>query len=293
MTVGATYAHPEALVETGWLAGHLGDPNLRILDGTFTLPGVSPTGPELYARQHIPGAIYFDIDEIKDAANPLPHMLPDPPTFARTMGALGVSTRHKIVVYDGFGLSSAPRVWWTLRVFGHRDVAVLNGGLPKWLAEKRPVTTDLPKISSVKFDAKLDRGRVRDKAQMLANLQSKREQVIDARSAGRFAGTEPEPRTGLRGGHIPGSLSLPSTELVDATTRTVLPADALAARFRAAGANPAKPTATSCGSGVTAAALAFGLYLLGWPEPAVYDGSWSEWGLPGDTPVETGAPAAR
>ncbi|MDE2229688.1 MAG: 3-mercaptopyruvate sulfurtransferase [Alphaproteobacteria bacterium] len=283
------YAHPEALVETAWLAAHLGDQNLRILDGTFTLPGVSPTGPELYARQHIPGAIYFDIEEIKDAANPLPHMLPDAPTFARMMTALGVGSRHKIVVYDAFGLASAPRVWWTLRAFGHKDVAILNGGLPKWLAENLPVTAKVPKFPTATFDAKLDRGRVRNKAQMLANLQSRREQVIDARSAGRFAGTEPEPRAGLHGGHIPGSVSLPSTEFVDKATRTVLPADALAAKFRAAGVDPAKPAVSSCGSGVTACAIAFGMHLLGWPETAVYDGSWSEWGLPGDTPVETGA----
>ncbi len=284
-----SYAHPEALVETAWLAAHLDDPKLRILDGTFTLPGVSPSGPELYRQRHIPGAIFFDIEEIKDAANPLPHMLPDAPTFARMMARLGVGSEHKIVVYDAFGLSSAPRVWWTLRVFGHKDVAVLNGGLPKWLAESRPVTAAVPKFPPAPFDARLDRSRVRDKAQMLANLRSKREQVIDARSAGRFAGTAPEPRAGLRGGHIPGSLSLPSDQLIDKATRTVLPADALAARFRAAGVDPAKPTATTCGSGVTASALAFAIYLLGWPEPAVYDGSWSEWGLPGDTPVETGA----
>lgn len=287
------YGHPEALVETAWLAAHLNDPNLRILDGSFTLPNVHPSGPELYARQHIPGAIFFDIEEIRDTANPLPHMLPDEKTFAATMSKLGVGSDHKVVVYDAFGLTSAPRVWWTLHVFGHKDVAVLNGGLPKWLAEGRTVTADVPKFPPATFNAKLDKSRVRDKVQMLANLQSKREQVIDARSAGRFSGEAPEPRAGLRGGHIPGSFSLPSDQLVDKSTRMVLPADALAAKFRAAGIDPAQPTATSCGSGVTASALAFGMYLLGWPEPAVYDGSWSEWGLPGDTPVETGPPAAR
>jgi len=287
--VAAAYGHPDALVETGWLAAHLNDPKLRILDGSFTLPGVSPSGPELYARQHVPGAIFFDIEAIRDTASPLPHMLPDEKTFAAAMSELGVGSGHKIVVYDAFGLTSAPRVWWTLRVFGHKDVAVLNGGLPKWLAEGRAVTADVPKFAPAMFNAKLDQSRVRDKAQMLANLQSKREQVVDARSAGRFAGTAPEPRAGLRGGHIPGSLSLPSDQLIDKTARTVLPADALAAKFRAAGFDPARPAATTCGSGVTASALAFGMYLLGWPEPAVYDGSWSEWGLPGDTPVETGA----
>jgi len=287
--MSAAYARSDALVETAWLAAHLNDVDLRILDGTFTLPGVSPTGPELYARQHIPGAIYYDIEEIRDTANPLPHMLPDAPTFAQMMARLGIASRNKIVVYDAFGLSSAPRVWWTLRVFGHTDVAVLNGGLPKWLAEGRPVTAEVRKFPPPTFDAKLDHGRVRDKAQVLANLKSQREQVIDARSAGRFAGTAPEPRAGLRGGHIPGSLSVPSDQLVDKATRTVLPPDALAAKFRAAGVDPAKPSVSSCGSGVTACAVAFGMYLLGWPEPAIYDGSWSEWGLPGDTPVATGA----
>jgi len=291
--VAAAYGHPEALVETAWLAARLGDPKLRILDGSFTLPNVRPSGPELYARQHIPGAIFFDIEEIRDTANPLPHMLPDEKTFAAAMSKLGVGSDHTVVVYDAFGLTSAPRVWWTLHVFGHKDVAVLNGGLPKWLAEGRAVTVDVPKFPTVTFNAKLDKRRVRDKAQMLANLQSRREQVIDARSAGRFSGKAPEPRPGLRGGHIPGSFSLPSDQLIDKTTRMVLPAEALAAKFRAAGLDPTQPTAASCGSGVTASTLAFGMYLLGWPEPAVYDGSWSEWGMPGDTPVETGAPAAR
>lgn len=287
------YAHPEALVSTDWLAAHLDDKNLRILDGSFTLPGVSPTGPELYAQRHIPGAIFFDIDAVRDAANPLPHMLPDEKTFATTMGRLGVGDSHKVVVYDSTGFMSAPRVWFSLTVFGHKDVAVLNGGMPKWLAERRPVTAAIPHVPPANFTAKLDRARLRDRSAMLANLQTRREQVIDARSAGRFAGTAPEPRAGLRGGHISGSLSLPADQLM-AKNREVLPADQLAARFRAAGLDPARPVAASCGSGVTASALALGLHLLGWPDAAVYDGSWSEWGMPGDTPVETGPePAAR
>jgi thiosulfate/3-mercaptopyruvate sulfurtransferase len=179
-------------------------------------------------------------------------------------------------------------VWWTLRVFGHRDVAILNGGLPKWLAEGRPVTDEVPVPRERHFTARLNTLLVRDKAQLLANLATGREQVIDARSRGRFAGTAEEPRPGLRSGHIPGSLNLPYDELTDPKTRVLLPAEALAARFAAAKLDRGRPVVCSCGSGVTACALAFGLHLLGWPDAAVYDGSWSEWGLPGDTPVATG-----
>ncbi len=283
------YAHPEALVSTDWLAANLGDKNLRVVDASFTLPGVTPTGHELYQRRHIPGAVFYDIDAVADARNPLPHMLPDEKTFGQMMGRLGLGDRHKIVVYDSMGLATSPRAWWSLRAYGHKDVAVLNGGMPKWLAESRPVTSEIPRYPAAAFTARLFKPGLRDKSQLLANLKTGREQVIDARSAARFAGTAPEPRSGLRGGHVPGSLSLPSDQLSDPKTKEVLPADDLAARFRAAGLDPQKPVIASCGSGVTACALAFGLYLLGWSEAAIYDGSWSEWGLPGSTPVETGA----
>ena len=229
------YAHPEALVSTGWLISHLGDKNLRVVDASFTLPGVTPTGHELYQKRHIPGAVFFDIDAIADAHNPLPHMLPDEKTFGAMMCKLGLGDQHKIVVYDSAGLASAPRAWWSLKAYGHKDAAVLNGGMPKWLAENRPVTTEIPSYPTATFTARLFKPGLRDKAQMLANLETRHEQVIDARSAGRFAGTAPEPRAGLRGGHIPGSLSLPSDQLSDPKTKEVLAADALAARFRAAG----------------------------------------------------------
>jgi thiosulfate/3-mercaptopyruvate sulfurtransferase len=282
------YANPDALVSTEWLAAHLGAPDLRIVDGTFTLPGVTPTGDELYLARHIPGAVFFDIDDIADEHNPLPHMLPTPEKFSAQMRKLGLGDGHKIVVYDSAGLSSAGRPWWMLRVFGHQDVAILDGGLPKWQAEGRPVTDDIPALRERHFTARLNTLLVRDKEQMLGNLTAQREQVIDARSRPRFEGSAKEPRAGLRSGHIPGSLNLPFDELTDRQTRTLRPAEVLAARFAAAGLERGKPVVASCGSGVTACALAFGLHLLGWPDAAVYDGSWSEWGLPGDTPIATG-----
>ena len=282
------YANADALVSTEWLAAHLDAPDLRIVDGTFTLPGVKPTGRELYDARHIPGAVFFDIDEIADEHNPLPHMLPSPEKFAARMRKLGLGDGHKIVVYDSAGLSSAGRPWWMLRVFGHRDVAILDGGLPKWEAEGRAVTEEVPLPRERHFTARLNTLLVRDKGQVLDNLTARREQVIDARSRGRFEGSAKEPRPGLRSGHIPGSLNLPYDELTDRQTRTLLPAEALAALFATAGLERGTPVVASCGSGVTACALAFGLHLLGWPEAAVYDGSWSEWGLPGDTPVATG-----
>lgn len=284
------YAHPESLVSTEWLAAHLGDPNIRLLDGSFTLPNVKPTAQEEYARRHIPGAVFFDIDAISDHANPLPHMLPRPDDFARMAGALGIGDATQVIVYDIAGFGSAPRVWWMMRVFGHDNVAILNGGLPKWLAENRPVTRDVPQPQPARFTPRFDASRVRSKADVVANLASRQAQVLDARSAARFAGTAAEPRPGLRAGHIPGSISVPYDRLGDPATKMFLPAEAIAQRFAEAGVARDKPVVTSCGSGVTACALAFGLHLIGWGKAAVYDGSWSEWGLENnDTPVATGA----
>jgi thiosulfate/3-mercaptopyruvate sulfurtransferase len=283
------YAHPESLVSTEWLAAHIDAPQLRVFDASFTLPNVKPTAQEEYARRHIPGAMFFDIDEISDHSNLLPHMLPGPEDFARMAGALGIGNDRQIILYDMSGFGSAPRAWWMLRVFGHDNVAILDGGLPKWLAEGRAVTTYVPQPKPVTFSPRFDGSRVRNKTQLLANLEEKREQVLDARSAGRFAGTAPEPRLGLRGGHIPGSINVPYDTLGDPKTRRYLPAEQIEARFRVAGVERGQPIVTSCGSGVTACALTFALHLVGWGKSAVYDGSWSEWGLENsNTPVETG-----
>lgn len=282
------YAHPEALVSTEWLAAHLDAPDVRVVDASFKLPGVTPTAAEDYRQRHIRGAVFFDIDDIADERNPLPHMLPSAEKFAQRMRRLGIGDGHKVIVYDGTGLNSAGRAWWMLRIFGHRDVAILDGGLPKWLAEGRPVTDEVPAPRERHFTARLDTTLLRDKRQLIDNLNSRREQVLDARAKGRFEGAIPEPRAGLRSGHIPGSLNLPYEELVDPRTRTLLPAEALERRFLAAGLRRDKPIVTSCGSGVTACALAFGLHLIGWPDAAIYDGSWSEWGQPGEHPVATG-----
>jgi thiosulfate/3-mercaptopyruvate sulfurtransferase len=281
-----TYAHPESLVSTEWLAQHLEAPDLRVVDASWYLPAQGKNGRAEYEAGHIPGAVFFDIDEIADTESDLPHMLPSPEKFAARVRKLGLGDGSRIVVYDQLGLMSAARVWWMFRVFGHKDIALLDGGLPKWIAEGRPTEDRLPQPRERHFTARYNNLMVRDLAQMKRNLDSKREQVVDARSAGRFDGSEKEPRQGLRSGHIPGSRNIPFTELLDPKTKTLLPAPTIADRFRKAGVDLSKPVVTSCGSGVTAAVLAFGLHLIGHPDVALYDGSWSEWGRPGDTPVE-------
>ncbi len=284
----------DALVDTEWLAEHLEAPDVRVVDASYYLPheGLDPRAE--YHAHHLPGAVFFDIDEIADTDSPLPHMLPAPEKFSSRVRKLGLGDGLRIVVYDQRGIWSAPRVWWAFRLFGHEDVAVLDGGLPKWLSEGRPVAEGPVQAEARHFTARMNTPMVRDKAQLLANLESRREQVLDARAAGHFTGEQPEPRPGMRGGHIPGSLSLPFAKLVDPETQTMLAPEALEERFLAAGLDLSRPVVTTCGSGITAGMLALGLHLLGHRRTAVYDGSWAEWGLPdGDTPVETGPARAE
>jgi thiosulfate/3-mercaptopyruvate sulfurtransferase len=280
------YAHPESLVGTAWLADHLDAPDLRIVDATYYLPNEGRNAKAEYRERHIPGAVFFDIDEIADTASDLPHMLPSPEKFASRMRALGLGDGNRIVVYDSRGLMSAARVWWMFRVFGHRDVAILDGGLPKWLAEGHPVDDKEPMPRQRHFTARLNNFLLRDRQFLRENLDSHRAEIVDARPAGRFNGTDPEPRPGLRPGHIPGSRNLPFTDLLSPADKTLLPAEAIRARFEAAGIDLRKPVVATCGSGITAAVLALGLHLIGREDVAVYDGSWADWGRPGDTPVE-------
>lgn len=287
------YAHPEALVGTEWLAAHLDDPHVRVVDSSFKLPGITPTAREDYDRGHIPGTVFFDIDDIAEPGTSLPHMIPSPELFARKMEGLGIGDDDRVIVYDSAGLSSAGRAWWMLRLFGHRNVALLDGGLPQWKADGRPLETAVPNPPLRRFTARFDPALVRDKQALLGNLATRREQVVDARAAGRFAGVAEETRPGLRRGHIPGSRNLPYDRVTDPQTHRLRDAEALSELFRDAGVALDRPIVTSCGSGVTACALAFALHLIGHPGAAVYDGSWSEWGLPGDTPVETGPAPAK
>jgi thiosulfate/3-mercaptopyruvate sulfurtransferase len=281
------YARPEALVSTAWLAERLEAPDVRIVDGSWYLPAMKRDPKAEFLAGHIPGAVYFDIDEIADTDSPLPHMLPSPEKFASRAKKLGLGDGNRIVVYDGLGLFSAARVWWMFRVFGHEDVAVLDGGFRTWKAENRPVESGPPAPRERHFTARVNSLLVRELDEVKRNIETRREQVIDARSPGRFHAREPEPRQGLRGGHIPGSKNVPFGEMTDSATGTLLPAAALASKFRAAGVDPAKPIVASCGSGVSACALALGLHLIGAPQVAVFDGSWTEWGGRSDTPVET------
>ncbi|HEU4367949.1 MAG TPA: 3-mercaptopyruvate sulfurtransferase [Methylomirabilota bacterium] len=274
------------VVTTQWLATQLGAPDLRVVDGTWHMPQLMRDARAEFEAAHVPGAVFFDIDAIADPATSLPHMLPAAEAFAAAVGALGVGSGDRVVVYDVRGVVSAARVWWTFRAFGHEAVAVLDGGLKKWRAEGRPVERGAVKPTVRVFRARRRPELVRDLAAMRANLDSRDAQVLDARSAGRFAGTEPEPRPGLRGGHIPGSLNLPYETLYQADG-TLRPPDELRGAVQAAGVDLARPIVTTCGSGVTASVLALALHLLGRPDVAVYDGSWSEWGGRTDTPVET------
>ncbi len=284
----------DALVGTQWLADHLNAPDVRVVDATYYLPHEGKDARAEFEAGHIPGAVFFDIDEIADASRELPHMVPSPEKFSSKVRKLGLGDGSRIVVYDQKGLFSAPRVWWMFRLFGHRDIAVLDGGLPKWLAEGRPTEEGSAHPAGERhFTARMDNTMLRERDQMLRNLNTGRQQVLDARSPERFAGTAEELWPGRRPGHIPGSLNLPHSDLVDPRTGTLKDPDTLLELFRQAGVDPRKPVVTTCGSGVTACVLALGLHRVGAKDVGVYDGSWAEWGLPGDTPVEIGPPEAR
>jgi len=282
-------ARSSHLVETDWLAAHLDAPDLVVLDGSWHLPTAGRNARAEYEEEHIPGALFFDIDEISDETSSLPHMLPSTVKFASRMKRMGIGDGMRIVVYDSVGMFSAARVWWTFRVMGHEDVAVLNGGLPKWKAEGRPVTSEpTPPRSQRHFTPRLNASLVRDLQDVKRIIESGSAQIADARSPGRFAGAEPEPRPGLRSGHIPGSRNVPYSRLLN-PDGTLKSPDELHRVFTEAGIEPMKPVVTTCGSGVTAAILSLGLALIGQPDSGLYDGSWSEWGREdAGTPVEQG-----
>lgn len=284
-----SYANPDALVSTEWLADHLADPAVKILDASYHLPNVDRDADAEFLETRIPGAVRFDIDDICDPDDPLPHMLPSAGRFAEKVEALGISNGDRVVVYDVYGLQSAARGWWMFRVFGHDAVAVLDGGLPKWRAEGRPTESGpANRPAAGRFEARFRPELVRGRDDLRANIDSRTAQVVDVRAAGRYAGTDPEPRAGMRSGHIPGSLSMPFQGLLDPDDKTVLPADTIRARIADSGIDLNRPITASCGSGVTACIFALGAHLVGKPDVAVYDGSWSDWGGRDDTPVETG-----
>ena len=270
-------------VSTEWLAAHLDDPDVVVVEGSWHLPGTRDARAE-YAAAHIPGAVFFDIDEIADTESPLPHMLPSPEKFSSRVRKLGLGDGSRIVVYDANRFFASARVWWLFRLMGHEEVLVLDGGLEKWRAEGRPVTDMPTRPQERHFTVRQNTLLHRELDQIRANLTTKREQVVDARSAGRFHAREPEPRAGLRSGHIPGSRNLHYASLI-AADGTLKQTAELRDAVTAAGVDPARPVVTTCGSGVSAAIINLALFELGARQAALYDGSWSEWGAQADTPV--------
>lgn len=278
---------PKTLVSTDWLAAHLDDPDLRILDASWHMPAAGRDAAAEYAARHIPGARFFDIDAIADQSSELPHMAPSPELFASRLRAMGIGDGQQVVIYDHAATRSAARAWWTFRLMGKTDVAVLDGGLAKWLAEGRPVTDQPRALRERHLTPQPQPGLVRDVTQVAAAVKLGNEQIIDARAADRFRGEAPEPRPGLKSGHIPGSRNLPVGQLYN-ENGTMKDPDTLRALFEAAGVDLSRPAITTCGSGITAASLSLALERLGHRNHALYDGSWAEWGAYPDLKVATG-----
>ena len=278
---------PKTLVSTNWLADHLDDPDLRILDASWYLPAMKRDGRAEYEERHIPGARFFDIDEISDHRSALPHMVPPVEKFMSRMRAMGVGDGHQVVVYDCAGLFSAARVWWLFRLMGKFDIAVLDGGLPKWLAEGWPVDAEPPVIRDRHMIVEFQHDMVKDVTQVAAASKLADREIVDARAPGRFRGEEPEPREGMRSGRIPGSKNVFFKTLLE-DDGTMKPVPLLKKAFEVAGVDLAKPVITTCGSGVTAAVLSLALERIGHRDHALYDGSWSEWGAFDYLTVETG-----
>ena len=281
-------ATTDPLVSTEWLAAHLDDPGVKVLDASFKLPGVLPLPREDFLAAHIPGAAFFDVDVISDHGLSLPHMFPSEGHFADGVGALGVSNASTVVIYDAGGWVAGPRAWWMFLAFGHSDVRVLDGGLQKRRAEGRAIASGEADPAPARYTASFNPGFVRSRQQLVANLDSRAAQLVDARPQPRFEGSVPEPRAGLRAGHIPGSRNVPYAKLFDATTGAMKPPDELRAAFVDAGVDLEKPIVTTCGSGVSALVLTLALYRLGVRGTALYDGSWADWGQADGPPVATG-----
>ena len=278
---------PKTLVSTQWLAAHLKDPDLRVLDASWYLPGSERDPFVEYQRAHIPGARFFDLDDVSDHRSDLPHMVPPVEKFMSRMRAIGVGDGHQIVVYDGSGLFSAPRVWWLFKLMGQMDIAVLDGGFPKWQAEGHPVEDLPPILRDRHMMVRRQNHMVKDVTQVSAASKLGESEIVDARSPGRFYGTDPEPRPGLRAGHIPGSKNVFYKDLLKADDTMKSP-DEMRQVFLEAGVDLDKPVITSCGSGVTAAILSLGLTRMGKTDHSLYDGSWTEWGMFPTLPIATG-----